>query len=115
MQSSAFKAWLNGNHKIDVECGREDGNPFIVEAYIPPYHDMNIIVFAYDPKDAINLVHNAFQKCIELDYKTKTPNAGIPSPKEHYDQINQIQWNAKPYDKKYASNVQWASNDGVVT
>ena len=115
MQSSAFKAWLNGSEDVEVECGRNDGEPFIVETISSLYHPMNIIVFAHDADDAIQLVHEAFKKCIEINYKTKEPNAGLTSPAERYEQLKKLKWRAKPYNKMFAGRVQWASNDGIVT
>lgn len=115
MQSSAFKAWLNGSKDIEIECGRKDGEPFIVEASEDNYIPMNIIVFAHNAADATQLVHEAFKKCIETDYKTKEHNAGLPSPAERYEDIKQYDWRAKPYNKTFASRIQWANNDGIVT
>lgn len=115
MQSSAFKAWLDGSNDVEIECGRKDGEPFIVDTISSTWHPMNIIVFACNADDAIQLVHEAFMKCIETDYKTQTPNAGLPSPSEVYDSIKELDWRAKPYNKIFASRIQWASNDGIVT
>lgn len=120
MQSSAFQAWKDGSTNIDIECGRSDGEPYVVCARNKGWIPMNVVVFAHSMDDAETLVRAAFRKIIEIDYKEKSEDKPgsynyIPAPSIRIKRILELEWDVHPFNKLLSSEVQWAGNDGVIT
>ena len=113
--SSAFGYWSDGNHHHKINpplANPENAIPFVVRYRGKGYIDINVIVWAETPEDAVQRIMAAIIACEKGDYGSERNRA-----RKLREQIEngELTLEVEKYDINVIANVQWADNDGILT